>query len=396
MFEKLKSKSKEAPGSGDAVSDMSQKDAEPKKPINGIMGGNTKVKANKKKLVWGSLAVLVVAILIANKVVVGHHESNAGNAQTEKAAALPSMSAGVVAHPAKHTNSTIPAMPANGGLVAVKPEKMNPVTSPAPVSVQAVQSILSDASNNTVTVVQVWPGPGHLDGVIYKDVNNNEGVAWVNLHRGLVLIGTLIGRDGKNYNNAAQFSMAADQEPTPETAATISNKSSNETSSDSTDTLIALKTRGDGFVVGSTGPEITVYIDPNSEASHRLYDALQSAVDAGKVRARYVLVALKNKSSLTKAEQILSAPSPAKVLSTDERLGKKNARNTWSGGIRGVQGSLSMTQIVNMNTALLASAGYIGDPVVIWCDKAGKAQVATNDGAIGDLSAILSAAGTCH
>lgn len=375
-----------------------EKDQIKSTPINGIAGGSSKVKASRKKIVWGGLAVLVVAILIANKVVVHHDSASEIHDVSGSSAALPSMNVKKTSALPNKAAYPLPAAPANGALMAMKPTSPQaPVTSGSPVSVQVIQSILSRDSNNTATVVQVWPGPGHLEGVIYKDVNGNEGVVWVNVPDSLVLIGTLIGQDGKNYNDAADFSMATGQQGTQPTAQTVSGTSNSGASSVTpTNALMELKTRGDGFVVGASGPEITAYIDPNSETSHRLYDALQSAVNDGKVKARYVLVALKNKSSLTKAEQILSAPSPAKVLSTDERLGKKDARNTWSGGIKGVQGSLYMTQDVNMNTALLASAGYIGDPVVIWCNKAGKAQVATNDGAVGDLSAILNAAGTCH
>jgi hypothetical protein len=210
----------------------------------------------------------------------------------------------------------------------------------------------------------------------------------------LVLIGRWLAQTAKNYNTTATFGMAAHQPITGHVTALASSVSA--TTDTAKNTLMQLKNGGQGILVGSTGPVITAYIDPNSQTSHRLYDALESAVDAGKVRARYVLVALKNQGSIKKSEEILSAPSPEKVLSQDERLGKVGASGTWSGGISGIRGSLYMAQEVNSNTALLAAAGYIGDPVVIWCDKAGKAQVATNDGAVGDMDAILSAAGNCR
>ncbi len=357
-------------------------------PINGVAGGRGKAKASKKKLVWGGLAVFVVVIMIANKVMVNKHPDE-GSA-THQGSALPSM-AGSHKSPAHHGPSalTVPPAPTTGALMAAPPT--NPQPAPVSVSVQAVQNLLSAASNGTATVVQVWPGPGKLEGVIYADANQEQGVAWVDMAQHLVLIGTLIGANGKNYNDAADFGLAAT--PRQESAGDPAVAS---TASAPKSTLMRLKEGGSGFIVGTQGPLITAYIDPNSETSHRLYDSLELASDNGKVRTRYVLVALKDKGSLEKAEQILSAPSPAKVLSEDEHLGKVRANQDWAGGIKGVQGSLYMAQEVNGNTALLAAAGYIGDPVIVWCNKAGKAQVATNEGAVGDLSAIISSAGKCH
>ncbi|MBE7562212.1 hypothetical protein H7F10_04405 [Acidithiobacillus sp. HP-6] len=393
----------EANPSEENASEANEKSTVPERtPISGIAGGSSKVKASKKKLIWGGLAVFVVAIMIANKVMVPKHPDDGvkASAQTTSAqnAALPTMH--ISMHPAQPPkapqNAALPAAPANGALMAMKPLPTATAQEPATnaVPIQAIQNILGAASNGTATVVQVWQGPGNLMGVIYKDADQEEGVAWVNVQNKLVLIGTLVGANGINYNTTATFGMAAHQPITGHVTAPASSVSA--TTDTSKNTLMQLKNGGQGILVGSTGPVITAYIDPNSQTSHRLYDALETAVDTGKVRARYVLVALKNQGSIKKAEEILSAPSPEKVLSQDERLGKKRANGSWSGGIPGIRGSLYMAQEINSNTALLAAAGYIGDPVVIWCDKAGKAQVATNDGAVGDMDAILSAAGNCR
>ncbi|MBU2738558.1 hypothetical protein [Acidithiobacillus concretivorus] len=402
MFGKKKvpEKAPAQPQTENTSEDNESQKAPARAPISGIAGGNSKVKASKKKVIWGSLAVLVVAIMIANKVMVPKHpDDGVVNGQTSQGSALPHLHTDAKPQAEKTKQNALPAAPANGALMAMKPlaKAATPETAPETDPVQAIQNILSAASNGSATVVQVWQGPGNLKGVVYKDANQEEGVAWVNVAHKLVLIGTLVGADGKNYNTSADFALAA-QKPSMQVSPALGSKATSDTSSKAkpVNTLMKLKNGGQGILVGSTGPVITAYIDPNSEISHRLYKALESAVDTGKVRARYVLVALKNQGSIKKAEAILSAPSPEKVLSQDERLGKKRANSSWSGGIRGIQGSIYMAQEVNSNTALLADAGYIGDPVVIWCDKAGKAQVSTNDGAVGDIAAILSAAGNCR
>jgi hypothetical protein len=359
-------------------------------PIDGALGGKSRVKASKGKLIWTTVVVIAVVLAIANKVI-QHREAESGTATPSAPSGALPMGVNSGAKPASTAQTKLPPVPANGALPGVSPTNAIQTVTPTPAAANnnmAVVQLINAASNNTATVVQTFPGPGGLTGVIYRDMNQDKGVAWVDPAKGLVLIGTLIGSDGKDYNTTADFSLAANEVGSGSaTAATVSASSASG--------VEALMNQGTGFVEGTAGPLITVYLDPNSLTSNRLFTALQGAVAQGKVRVRYVLVAVKDKGSMKKAEEILAAPSPTKELSMDERLGKKRATGLWSGGIPGIQGSLAMAQQVDANTALLAAAGYIGDPVVVWCNKTGQAQVATNDGAVGDLSAILSNVGNC-
>lgn len=360
-------------------------------PINGALGGSSRVRASKKKMIWWTIIVIAVVLAIANKVI--HKPHPVAPVATQGALPMEPATA-----PSAQTNPSRPALPTNGGLPTAIPAKSIhtaplstlPSTVRTPESLSVVQGLIAEASGDTATVVQTWPGPGGFTGVIYRDANHARGIAWVDPTKSLVLLGTLVGSDGKNYNTAADFSLAATQAPKTSKASPVSSK---ETGSGS---LRSLLSGGTGFVVGNRGPMVTAYIDPNSLASHRLYVGLESAVEANKVRVRYVLIAVKNKGSIKKAEEILSAPSPAKELSVDERLGKQRATGVWTGGIPGIQGSLSMAQQVDENTAILAAAGYVGDPALVYCTKQGKPAVATNDGAVGDLSAILANVGNCQ
>lgn len=375
------------------------------KPIDGALGGKSRVKASKSKMIWWSVIVLAVVLAIANKVM-QHKAGNAAAAAPATQGALPMG----VQQPVKAEKPRAQPTPApvstNGGLPAMPvqtvPVRQAHIPPALPVagesmshsassrnSAQDVAELIARASNDTATVVETFPGPGGMTGVIYRDMNHDEGVAWADPEQGLVFIGTLIGSNGKDYNTTADFSLAASRH---EVDSPVRATASTGTVSG----LRALMSEGTGFVEGTAGPQITVYLDPNSYKGHELFVGLQKAVAQNRVRVRYVLVALKDKGSVKKAEEILSAPSPAKELSEDERLGRKRATGLWTGGITGIRGSLAMAQQVDANTALLAAAGYIADPVVVWCDKQGKAQVATNDGAVGDLSAILSNVGDCH
>jgi hypothetical protein len=55
-----------------------------------------------------------------------------------------------------------------------------------------------------------------------------------------------------------------------------------------------------------------------------------------------------------------------------------------------------MTQIVDGNTGMLAAAGYISDPVMVYCDKAGNYQVQQGHQATMDLNAVMENIGACH
>ncbi|WP_235826744.1 hypothetical protein [Acidithiobacillus ferridurans] len=365
------------------------------KPIDGISGGKAKKKplsARQKTII--SVAVLaVVGLMVANKVM-GPAKPNEADQSSGIAPimapqqAMPVHRAGA-AHleaPSKST-ATGPLMPSATQVTAqpaVPYSGMSTTESP-----QSIQNLLSSASDDTATVIQTWSGPGGLTGALYRDVNGQEGVAWVDAPDKLVMIGTLVGADGKNYNTSSDFALAANRSVVAQTV------SETPTAASAASTLGTLMTGGTGFTEGRSGPQATVYIDPNSSVGHSLYLALAPKIAAGILNIRYVPVAEKDKSSLHKAEAILAAPAPAKEMSMDERLFKKSPNGQMEGGIRGVPSTLSMVQEVDGNTALLATAGYIDNPVMVYCDKAGKHQVSVGDATVGDLASILDNIGAC-
>jgi hypothetical protein len=346
----------------------------------------------KKQKIWISVAVLAfVGLIAANKIMGPSKPDDAATTISQGIAPIIAPKAGVNANADSKNAATAPLM----GVAPGKAVQMNqPIQTEQVTSynnTQAIQSVLSMASNNTVTMLQSWTGPGGLTGVLYKDINGKEGIAWVNTAKQLVMIGTLVGANGTNYNTSSDFALAAQtgaspaNNPAPEPEAISSAES----------TLASLMTGGNGFVEGMAGPELTVYIDPNSKTGHQLYLALSPETKEGKIRVRYVPVAEKSKSSLHKAEEIMAAPVPAEDMRKDERLFKKSPNGEMEGGIRGVPSTLDMVQEIDGNTALIVTAGYINTPVMVYCNKAGKHQVAVGKASAGDLSAIMNNLGAC-
>ncbi|MEY2335157.1 hypothetical protein [Acidithiobacillus ferrianus] len=367
------------------------------KPIDGISGGKAQKKplsARQRTII--SIAVLaVVGLMFVNKVIMGPAKPTEADQSSGIAPIMAPRQAATVhradsSHPEAPSKPTAtgPLMPSTTQAVTVQPavpySGMSTTESP-----QSIQNLLSSASDDTATVIQTWPGPGGLTGALYRDVNGQEGVAWVDAQENLVMIGTLVGADGKNYNTSSDFALAANRSVVAQTV------SETPTTMRAVSTLGTLMTGGTGFTEGRSGPQATVYIDPNSSVGHRLYLALAPKIAAGTLNVRYVPVAEKDKSSLHKAEAILAAPAPAKKMSMDERLFKKSPNGQMEGGIRGVPSTLSMVQEVDGNTALLATAGYINNPVMVYCDKAGKHQVSVGDATVGDLASILDNLGNC-
>ncbi len=375
---------------GGSIEDKGQEEGQTKKP---------KLKVSKKvaiPLVGG--VALAVALIVA----ISGHEGSPGDKTPAKLpmvlSAMKKTSAAGTPGPATK-ESTQPEQ----GLLASHEEMPAPAATAASAQIagtppaQQVQNLLTSASGGDATLVKEWPGPGGLTGIEYRVPDGSLGQAWIDFPKGLVLIGTLVGSNGKNYNTSGDFDLAATQSPVAETASVAAAAATAEGTVSGG--LSQIMTGGNGFVVGNKGPQVTVFIDPNSTSGNQLYLDLYPMTQTGKLRVRFVPISVKEKSSLSKAEQILSAPNPAKELDVDERLfgaprhGMDGRRA--GGGIKGVPNTLAMMSEVDGNTALIASAGYVDPVVLAYCDKQGAVKVLQGSQAIVRASSIPAIAGTC-
>ncbi|MBU2816433.1 hypothetical protein HF282_02855 [Acidithiobacillus ferrooxidans] len=364
-----------------------------KKKMGAMNGGNGGAKSKKPTrkqilLIGGAVGAVVVLGMVIHQAQNDHSSAGVPSAPLLPPVARP---VGAATH-APTANALLAQKTAIPGVLPV----VAPATSPWQLAQQA-QALLSGASGDTATLVKTWPGPNGLTGIEYTVPGGNMGVAWENIPAGLVMIGTLVGSDGTNYNTKPDFDLAASV--TGSQGATAAARSVSAapamTVNGPQSPLAAMMTGGNGFVVGSAGPQVTVFIDPNSANGNKVYMKLVAPSLTGKIRVRYVPIAVKTKASLNKAEQILAAPDPAKELDVDERLFSTGKRNNDGGGIKGVANTLPMMSQVDTNTALLAAAGYVGTVDLVYCDKRGLPQVAQGSQALAATDKILSLAGSC-
>jgi thiol:disulfide interchange protein DsbG len=246
---------------------------------------------------------------------------------------------------------------------------------------QAV-SLITSASGGTAKVVKVFQGPAGLIAVAYKIPDGRSGLAWVDPSRQLVLLGQLLNAQGQNLSAAGSAFVAY---------AGAQQATSDESESAVTPALAAA-IKGAGINVAGNGPQVSLYLDPNSPEDRTEYMTLASLAGQNKLSLRVVPVAYLRASSLNRAEDILVALSPKDEL-------RKNEINFDSQHKRGGAGKLGnnvqMMSVVDANTQLLASAGQVQTPAIFWCNKDGQAQALYGPMSTQALMQLAAQAHTC-
>ena len=226
---------------------------------------------------------------------------------------------------------------------------------PAP-TLAKVQALISSASRGRAVAQSIFAGPGGLTGAVvtYKDAPNAPpSVIWVNDDASSLLVGKLIGPKGEDLDKQAAQKVGLLLTPDKALAAA------------------AQPTTG-AINVGSKGPVLTAFIDPNCIFCHLLYQQIEPLVAKGALRVRYVLVAVVKRSSFEKAAAILSAKDAAAALQQDQVAFDPK---TEEGGIKpDATPSKAIMERINANNALMSKAGGSGTPMLLFCSKDGSVQ----------------------
>lgn len=242
------------------------------------------------------------------------------------------------------------------------------VAPPAP-TLAKVQALISSASRGRAVAQSIFAGPGGLTGAVvtYKDAPNTPpSVIWVNDDASALLVGKLIGPKGEDLDKQAAQKVGLLLTPDKALAAA------------------AQPTTG-AINVGSKGPVLTAFIDPNCIFCHLLYQQVEPLVAKGALRVRYVLVAVVKRSSFEKAAAILSAKDAAAALQQDQTAFDPK---TEEGGIKpDATPSKVITERINANNALMSKAGGSGTPMLLFCSKDGSVQQL--EGLPRDINALL-------
>lgn len=223
------------------------------------------------------------------------------------------------------------------------------------VSKQAVSTLLSQAlrAYGPVTVLQTEPGPPGMTAALIAS-GQQKAIVWI-IGNQAVMIGEV--RDAQGHNLTRQMAIRMGLVPPPLTPAGVA----------------AAVAKGRTFMVGTKGPVVTAFLDPNCIFCHRLYEDAQPLVAAGKLRLRVVLVAFVKRSSYPRAAAILMAPDPAAALATDEK--GFDVQHEEGGIAPATAIPPAVRDELIANTKLLARTGVAATPTLLYQDHAGAWHV---------------------
>lgn len=245
-----------------------------------------------------------------------------------------------------------------GGLTGAVIERfaISPDTATSQIlSLQGAKQLLNEVTHGQASAEKVFPGPGGLTG-IEVSMEGHPTIAYATGDGQYLVAGPVLNRQGQDAAHADMIKLGLI--PKPATAATLAEKAAH----------------ADSFVLGSKGPEITAFVDPNCIYCHKFYEQAQPLIAAGKLRVRYVVVAFLKPSSAGKAAAILGASDPAAAMAANEK-GFDEA--TEEGGIAPAQHPDQATlAAVENNTKLLSDSGEVATPTLIYCNAQHQAVLA--------------------
>ena len=219
------------------------------------------------------------------------------------------------------------------------------------VSLGTAASLLESVTHGEAKAEKVFPGPGGLTG-IEVTLQGHPTVAFATADGRYLVAGPVLNKQGEDEAHTAMVKLGLIPKPV------------------SAGTLAAKAVGADSFVLGTGGPEITAFVDPNCIFCHKFYEEAKPLIEAGKLRVRYVVVAFLKPNSMPKAAAILGAADPAAAMAKNE---KGFDAVTEEGGIAPAQNPAAATlSAVENNTKLLSESGEMATPTLIYCNSKGE------------------------
>ena len=223
------------------------------------------------------------------------------------------------------------------------------------VSLGTAASLLESVTHGEAKAEKVFPGPGGLTG-IEVTLQGHPTVAFATADGRYLVAGPVLNKQGEDEAHTAMVKLGLI--PKPASAGALAAKAAG----------------ADSFVLGTGGPEITAFVDPNCIFCHKFYEEAKPLIEAGKLRVRYVVVAFLKPSSMPKATAILGAADPAAAMAKNE---KGFDTVTEEGGIAPAQNPAAATlSAVENNTRLLGESGEMATPTLIYCNSKGEPTLA--------------------
>jgi thiol:disulfide interchange protein DsbG len=237
------------------------------------------------------------------------------------------------------------------------------------------KTLVQSISHGKMHLVKVFSGPeSNIVGVIAKAPTGQKVLAWM-VDGKYMAIGALIGADGKNLSLLSAANNGLMAKPLP------------------ANMIAARALSAPGFTVGHAGPLMVVFMDPNCIYCHKVWDAAQADILAGKLRLKVVPVGFLKPTSLAKATTIMQSVHPATAWAHNEKRFQKNIEE--GGEKPALHLDPKALADVRANTALLGSTGEMATPVLVYCRHGDKAPVVLHGiapdflnglGQVGDLT----------
>ncbi|MDD3760918.1 MAG: thiol:disulfide interchange protein DsbG [Acidithiobacillus sp.] len=223
------------------------------------------------------------------------------------------------------------------------------------LSKDRAQELVSSVTHDQGQVTKVLPGPGGLTALVIADQGHKTLAYASSDGKYLILAQAIINSKGENVirHDAEEAGLL----PKPMDAAQLAERAS----------------QAKSFVLGTKGPELIAFVDPNCIFCHKFYEDAKPLIAEGKLRVRYVVAAFLKPSSAGKAAAILSAKDPAAAMAKNEKGFNEESEE---GGISpDANPSPEVMAEVQKNTQLLQDSGEVATPTIVYCDKDGKAQI---------------------
>lgn len=226
--------------------------------------------------------------------------------------------------------------------VETKGEKTASIESSDAPDLSRAQELVSGASDGNMRATSVFDGPGSLVGIMTEPTAGGaKQLVWSSDGFEVLLPSEAIDKNGE-----------------PQNAKYMNEESGHISASD-----LASKVKDRGFIVGKSGPLLSVFMDPNCIHCHSFYEAAAPMIKKGDLRVRYLMVGFLREDSVDRSATIISAADPAKALDKDEKAFDKG----------GAPVSKSLTdedrqKVLDLNE-LMNSAGSGGTPAIVACQK---------------------------
>lgn len=216
--------------------------------------------------------------------------------------------------------------------------------------------LVQDASRGHAIAESVFKGPDGLVGVVTQGQGSpNKEIVWASPSLEVLFPGPALTRDGNNLTEKAMV----EQKITPQQPKAELNAEQ-----------LGEALVGKGFIVGTKGPLITAFMDPNCIFCNRFYNDVAPLVKSGQVRVRYIMVGFLKPTSIPRSVAILAAKDPAKALERDEK--NFDEAHEEGGEAPATGNHPKQEEEVRANTELMGKAGPISTPTLVLC-KTGNA-----------------------